>query len=259
MRCEKVLGHLSLFLDEMLEVELADGVSQHLRSCSDCSRELGRLKKLRNALTSLEPVEAPDYFYDLVNLKISRARQESWRKNLQSAFECWWSRVRTTEGMWYVTRLMGAMATIVFFIAISSAMNPIYLGLSGQLPGRGGVALIQPSQQLAKNLQKVFGSPLAAQKKPIRSSDPKINDQYLANLAQSVSRTAHDDTVSVVAVVDRLGAAKVQDVLEYPSDDSLLSDFTDMIMTAGWRPASQNGRAVDAWLVLTFSKIYVYN
>jgi hypothetical protein len=60
-------------------------------------------------------------------------------------------------------------------------------------------------------------------------------------------------------MVDSSGAATVQNILEYPADDSLLSDFTEMINSAGWRPASQNGRAVNSPLVLTFTKIYVYN
>jgi hypothetical protein len=47
--------------------------------------------------------------------------------------------------------------------------------------------------------------------------------------------------------------------LEYPVDDSLLSAFAEMIMSANWRPASRNGRAVDSHLVLTFSRIYVSN
>ncbi|MGD0309004.1 MAG: hypothetical protein ABSC02_06910, partial [Acidobacteriota bacterium] len=59
--------------------------------------------------------------------------------------------------------------------------------------------------------------------------------------------------------VDRSGAAKIQDILEYPVDESLLSAFAEMIMSANWRPASRNGRAVDSQLVLTFSRVYVSN
>jgi hypothetical protein len=32
-----------------------------------------------------------------------------------------------------------------------------------------------------------------------------------------------------------------------------------MINSAGWRPASQNGRAVDSRQIFIFSKIIVYN
>jgi hypothetical protein len=47
-------------------------------------------------------------------------------------------------------------------------------------------------------------------------------------------------------------------VLEYPADETLLSEFNRMITSARCRPARQNGRAVDSFLVLTFSKISVY-
>ncbi len=258
MRCEKVLGRLSWFADDMLEENLASEVSQHLRDCPRCDHEFTRLRKLQAALKGMEPVKAPDYLGDLVNLKIGRARSESWRKSLQSAMEYRWSRIKTTEGIWYLTRLMGVMATVVFFIAIYSAMNPLYLSLANEIPTRVAWPNTQASQRLALGLQKAFGMP-EAQKRPVRSSEARINDLYLDKLGRSASKTAHDDTVSAFTMVDRNGTAKVQDILEYPSDDSLLSDFTEMINSAVWRPASQNGRAVDSRQVVIFSKIYVYN
>jgi hypothetical protein len=256
MRCEKVLGHLSMFLDDMLDDQLANKVSTHLRDCPGCRQELSKLKNLQAEMRRLEPVQAPEYLQDLVAHQIQLARSQSWQSDLRSGLEYWWSRVRTTEGRWYLTRLSGAMVTVILFIAISAAMNPIYLGLDPSYYARGDS---QAPQLLAVNMQRVFGSPLEAQKRPIRSSEPKINDEYLANFAQRAARTANYDTVSVVTMIDRTGAARVQDVLEYPVDDSLLSDFTEMINSAGWRPASQNGHAVNSPLVLTFTKIYVYN
>ncbi len=258
MRCEKVLGRLSWFIDDMLEENLASEVSQHLKDCPCCDHEFTRLRKLQAVLKGMEPVKAPDYLGDLVNLKISRARSASWRTSLQSAMEYRWSRIKTTDGIWYLTRLMGAMATIVFFIAIYSAMNPLYLSLADEIPTRVDWPNTQPSQRLALGVQRALGMP-ESQKKPVRSSEAKINDLYLDKLGQSASKTAHDDTVSVLSMVDRNGSATVQGILEYPADDSLLSDFTEMINSAVWRPASQNGRAVDSRQVLIFSKIYVYN
>ena len=256
MTCEKVLGRLSLFLDDMLEEPHAAEVSLHLSACSGCNGELLRFKSLQDQLRALERVAAPEYLEDLVHRRIVSARTHSWRQNLRANLEYGWSRIRTTEGKWYAIRLMGALATVVFFIAISPAMNPIYQELGDTLAARGET---QAAQVLTANLQKLFGSPPHAQKNPIRSSEPKINDEYLANLAESASRIPQDDTVSVVFMVDSSGAAKVQDILEYPADDSLLSDLTEMINSAAWRPASQNGRAVNSPLVLTFTKIYVYN
>ena len=86
-----------------------------------------------------------------------------------------------------------------------------------------------------------------------------IHDLYLLNFGQSASRTSADDSFSVVTVIDRSGTVKISNVLEYPVDKSLLTDFNAMIMSARCRPASQNGRAVDSHLVMNFSKISVYD
>lgn len=258
MRCEKVLGQLSWFVDEVLEEDLAAEVALHLRGCENCRGELARLRNLVGALKGMQPVKGPDYLGDLVKARISQTGSISWRKSLRSALEYRWSRIKTTEGMWYLTRLVGAMTTVVLFVAVYSAMNPLYLGLADQIPTHVAWPNTQASQQLALNMQKAFGM-LGAHKTPVRSSEASLNDLYLDKLGQNLSRMAHDDTVSVYYMVDRNGTAKVQDILEYPVDDSLLSDFTEMINSAVWRPASQNGRAVDSRQVRIFSTICVYN
>ena len=261
MKCDRVLGNLSPFLDGMLEEDLTAGVEHHLAGCSDCSRELARLKQLRAQLLDLRPVATPDYLHHLVRLRIRNARENTVRQGLRAVLEYQWSRIRTTEGMWYLTRLAGAMATIILFVAIYSAMNPIYLGITGPLPDHEWMSPphFRPWQLGNAILGNLGMRPVEAHKMPVRSSDPKINDLYLVQLGESASRTGRDDTVSVVTMVDRSGTATKPEILEYPEDESLLSEFTDMIMSAGWRPASKNGRAIDSPLVFTFSKIYVFN
>jgi hypothetical protein len=162
--------------------------------------------------------------------------------------------------MWYLTRLSGVMATVVMFIAICASVSPMNLEFVDQLSARGAMSQTQRSQQLGIAVLGNLGiTSMQAQKIPISPSGPKINDLNMVNFGQSAPGTAQDDTVSVVAIVDRSGAAKIQDILEYPVDESLLSAFAEMIMSANWRPASRNGRAVDSQLVLTFSRVYVSN
>jgi hypothetical protein len=260
MRCEKVLGNLSLFLDGMLEDEPSARVVQHLRDCSECNREFARLRRLQDSLRKLQPVQTPAFLRDLVEIKIRAACRDSWRSVLRSAFEYRWSKIRTTEGMWYLTRLSGVMATVVMFIAICASVSPMNLEFVDQLSARGAMSQTQRSQQLGIAVLGNLGiTSMQAQKIPISPSGPKINDLNMVNFGQSAPGTAQDDTVSVVAIVDRSGAAKIQDILEYPVDESLLSAFAEMIMSANWRPASRNGRAVDSQLVLTFSRVYVSN
>jgi hypothetical protein len=187
---------------------------------------------------------------------MENARQDSWQTFLREALEYRWSRIRTTEGIWYLTRLLGTAATFVLFLAITSAINPIYIEIPAKNVDRGMPA--NARALLVQNVLKNLGlMPVEAQKRPISPIEPRINDLYLLNFGQNASRTVEDDSFSVAMVVDRSGAAKIQNVLEYPADSTLLSDFNDMISSARCRPAQQNGKAVESHLVLTFSKISV--
>ncbi len=253
MKCEKILPILSAYLDEVLEEEGSCRVADHLGGCTACRTEFERLRRLRQKLASLEKVEAPEYLHRLVHLRLEKARRETWRAMLRQALEYRWSIIRTTEGLWYVTRLLGSAATFVLFCAIVAAVQPIYV--DRQDADRSALR-----QQLPQMLMKNLGmSRMEAQRRPIPPSDPQINDLYLLNFSQNASHASHDDSISVVTKVDRMGVAQIQDVLEYSSDNALLSDFSDMIQSARFRPASHNGRAVDSHLVLTFSRISVYD
>ncbi len=257
MKCKVVSRHLSSYLDESIERDKLAQISQHLSDCRSCREEFERLARLRATLRSLDKVPTPLYLRHLVQLRLAGEEHNNWRTSLREAIEYRWSRIRTTDGIWYVTRLLGTLATFVLFFSIVAAVRPMYMDPSADR----GAASQALRQQLPLNVLKNLGlTPLEAQKKPISPSDPQINDLYLLNFGETASRMGkNDDTFAVVAVVDRSGAAKIQDVLEWPADSALLSDFNAMIRTARCRPASQNGRAVDSHLVMTFSKISVYD
>ncbi len=257
MNCERVLSRLSEFVDGVLGSEDAIQVSQHLSRCADCGRELKRLRVLREKLASLETVHAPEYLRHLVQLRLESDRQNTLRARLRDSLQYRGSVIRTTEGMWFLTRIAGTVMASVFFVMIVASMNPLYFDQSAE----SGPLPAAYRQQLPVSVLKNLGlTPVTAQKRPISSSEPMINDLYLLNFSeQSVSRDGKDDTVSVVTMVDRSGSAKIQNVLEYPSDQALLSSLNSMLTTARCRPASHNGRAVDSHLVLTFSKVSVYD
>jgi hypothetical protein len=255
MKCSYVLRQLSWFLDDVLERDEADNVSEHLEQCDRCHRELERLKRLRRKLASFERPEAPEYLRHLIQLRLG-TKQETWRDLLRDTVELRWSRIRTTESIWYLTRLLGTATTFLFFLAISASMSPIYLGFNQQQGPDRTSFLLTFKEQLFKNLGL---TQIEAPQKHSGHTEPRINDLYFLNFSENASRTGKDDTFSVLTVVDRSGAAKIQNVLEYPADQSLLADFNDMLTSARCRPAIQNGRAVDSRLVLSFSKISVYD
>jgi hypothetical protein len=255
LNCEQTRHQLSGFLDRVLETDQEVRVSQHLGKCVSCRQEFERLSTLRAKLRELRKPQAPDYLYHLVQLRLRNARQEAWRVRLRDELQYCWLKIRTTERLWYLTRVLGTAMTAVFF---SYALNPIYVDFRPLDSDR--LSLVQAyRQQLGISVLRNLGMnpPLEAQRRPIGPSKPRINDLYLLNFGQSVSQQGEDDTFSIVAVVDRSGSAKVQGVLEYPTDRSLLNDFNDMVSSARYRPALQNGHPVDSHLVMTFSKVFV--
>jgi len=253
MKCESVLNQLSSFMDEVLDQEKSDRIARHLDGCAGCHREFKRLAQLRRKLASLQRVEPPEYLRHLIELRLDAVLRETWRDRLKNAWEYRWSKIRTTEGMWYVTRLLGTATTFIFFLVISASMGPAYLDFSTQsLSERSGMY-----QVFGKQLLRNFGYATPSLK-PRATTEPKMNDLYFVNFGQSTSRAGKDDNFSVVMAVDPSGIAKIQSVLEYPSDTTLLADLSSMIKSARCRPAIQNGRAVESHMVLSFSSVSVY-
>jgi len=259
MKCYDVNRSLSPYLDEVLAGDAMVQVSAHLKECVSCCDELQRLNRLRTGLASLAKVPAPDYLRSLIEMRVVSIEQRGWGAWLREAWQYRWSRIRTTEKLWYLTRILGTAMTLFFFLVLSSAMSPIYIDLPEQISERGGTAQ-QIRQQLGMSVLKSLGlRSMEAQRRPISPSEAMISDLHLLNFGQSAGRAGSDDSFSVVTTVDRSGAAKIENVLEYPADSTLLYNFNSMLVSARCRPASQNGRAVNSHLVLTFSKISVYD
>ena len=256
MNCPRVLKQLSWFVDDVLDAPASDRISEHLNQCRNCRREFDRLLHLRSKLSSLSAPAPPEYLRHLLELRLREDAHDTWRERMRHAWEYRVSRIRTTEGIWYLTRLVGSAMTVLLFLAISASINPIYLALPQQeWPER--TAVVQNIRaQLLRNVGVVT---FDSRKKQSAPMEPGINPLYLLEFAESASRSSRDDTVAVAALVDKRGEAKIQNVLEYPVDKNLLSDFNNMLVSARYRPATQNGRAVESHLVLAFSKISVYD
>ncbi len=254
MRCERALAGLSVYLDGMLPGTAAAAIARHLEGCEGCKGELSRLQRLRRELGALERVQAPPILRNLVGAGI--AARESWTASLRRELEFRWSRIRSTERLWYAARLLGTACTFILFVAVFFAMNQIRIEALPQAAAAGGDLRLELGLNVLRNLGM---TPLEAQRKPIMLRDPQINVLYLLSFGESVSKSPVDDSFSVVTRVDRNGAAQIQGVLEYPRDRTLLSDFHAMISSARCRPASLNGRAVDSLMVFSFSKVSVYD
>src|SRR5512135_1158897 len=129
MECRKVISRLSLLLDDMLDREKSRETLRHLDECREGRREWDRLVVLQRKLRSLGRAPEPEYLQHLIMTRIEAERQSTWQARLQAALEYRWSRIRSTEGVWYLTRLAGTAATCLFFVLISTAMTPAYFNI----------------------------------------------------------------------------------------------------------------------------------
>jgi hypothetical protein len=259
MQCEKVLSLLSEYIDEALDADKVVQISQHFQQCSNCQVELKRISTLRNKLKLLGNIQAPPYLYNLIQHRLTDEKQDTWRISLRSALEYRWSRIRTTEALWYVTRALGTITACLFLFMITSAINPTYIKADSS-PWAGNIFNSAYQRDVGKGVIRNLGlASMDTIKRPGDRRDPMINNQYFVEFGQSASFNEQEDDFSVLAVVDRNGAAKIQDVIKYPEDKNLLNEFNNVITSARFHPAIENGRAVTKPIVMIFSKISVYD
>jgi Putative zinc-finger len=257
MLCRKVVPLLSEYFDDVLDADIAVQISQHLHHCFRCRKELKALSDVHGKLRSAEKIEAPEYLHHLVQHRVDAMQRDSWRKSLWNEWERRWSKIRTIEGIWYLTRAMGTVVASLFLFLITISISPYYINVNG--PVSEPSVLISPyGQEVMLNVLPRLGLlPVQTVQKTVSKSNPAINDQYLMNFGQSISEEGKDDSFSVVTEVDRSGSAKIKRVLEHPVDQNLLNNFIDVISSARFRPGSENGQAVPSYLVLIFSRVSV--
>jgi len=256
MLCKKVLPLLSEYFDEVLDADTAVQVSQHLDQCVRCRKELAGLSDLHGKLRSLNRVQAPEYLRRLVQHRLTNIHRDTWRSRLRDELEFRWSRIRTTEGIWYVTRALGIVMASVYFFLTASTISPLYLDVNAPMTEWGAPTY---SQKVGKNVLTKLGMIPPAQNPGTYKSDPAINNQSLSNFGQTISQAGDDYDFSVVTYVDPSGLAKIQSVLEYPNAESFLNNFNKVIASCRFAPARKNGEAVPSYMVLMFSKVSVYD
>jgi Putative zinc-finger len=263
MECKKVVPLLSEYIDGVLDAALTEEVSQHVHHCLQCRKELKSLSAVRARLGALNKVQAPAYFGDLVRFRLANARKNRWQVQLRDALELHWSRIRTTERIWYMTRAAGTIMTAVFFFLIPYSIDPLNIEVNASNSERTAYTMNE-KQLLSLNFGAKMGMlPEEAQRGiPVGRQSvvkPAINNQYLSNFGESISQDGEDYDFSVVTSVDRSGQAKARSVIEHPNAQNFLESFNKVISPAIFAPGRKNGKAVDSSMILIFSKISVYD
>lgn len=254
MLCEKVLPLLSEYFDEVLDADLSVQVSQHLGQCVRCRKEFDSFAALHTRLRSIKRVQAPEYLRSLMQHRLTR---EPWQELLKNELSRYWSIIRTTEAMWYTTRALGTVMAFLFFIMISSAITPYYIRADSPVNTTGWASL---RPEVGASVLKNLGIPQLPLKTAGRSDPASVNDQTLNKVGQSISETAADyERITVLIGVDRIGLGKLESVMDHPNADSFKSDLGRVVSSVRFAPGRRNGEAISSYVVLSFSKISVYD
>ncbi len=83
MDCSKVKKRLSAFLDNEVTTEEKSQISEHLKSCIHCTKELEALSQVSDFLDVMDKVEVSPYF--MVRLK-QRIRNENSKRIIRLPF-----------------------------------------------------------------------------------------------------------------------------------------------------------------------------
>lgn len=257
MFCDRVSKQLSGYFDGELDTSTHIKISRHLKQCARCWAELGALAILHDRLASVPRVQAPDYLYRLVRMRLEGGEHRPRADRLRDAWALQWSRFRTTGFLFYWTRALGTVMAAFFFCVISSGIDPFYG--TGSVSPVSGQAMIsrEYSEQVRSTIMKNFGRFPIEQYSNSHRHVPAINDQYFNLYWNSVPETTNEEDLAVVLTIEPSGTVKIENVLKYPEDRTLLHNLNDLCTSARGRPASMNGRSVSSPMVLNLNWITV--
>jgi hypothetical protein len=257
MLCSTVSKRLSEFFDGVLDEAMSVQVSQHLKHCENCRKELDALSNLHRKLNSLTRIPAPEYLQHLVQTRLLERKNNTWIRQIKDAFALYWSRIRTTGSQFYWTRVLGTVMTAFLFFAISSCFDPFHQRNITQADERSVINKEDSKRihnEVSKNLG-VFSVEMALYERQYRAA---LHPGYLIEFGKNVPSESSEDALTVVAEINTIGMAKIQNVIESPYDRDLLDRFGNMISLARFRPEVRGGQSVSSQMVLKYLYITVY-
>jgi len=266
MSCKKVSKLLSEFFDDVLDADMSARVSQHLKLCENCRKELESLSILHGRMSSMEKLQAPDYLYQLVQNRLTDKSKNSWRNQLKDTLAFRWSRIRTTEVQFYWTRMLGTlMATLCFCFVNISVIDPFHEGYNMQAAGRSTISNEYRQEFILTMLEmwEIGGRPPYEKIKKDDQIGPEMDIQSLTNIGklplESGSDVKENENFSILLSVDNKGKGKLDNVIEMPENRDLLPSLNNLIEGARYRPATMNGRSVSSLLFMIFNNTTVFS
>ncbi len=263
MTCEETQKNLTAYLDGRLMLPERATTDAHLASCPVCRGQLAQTRLLVRALARLERPALPSGLTARINdaLLIERAARAT-----QPPLPFHERIVR-----WLQPRVMpytvGALASLLLFIAVSSALRPQFLvlrELARAARASDDAAVLETSEP---GLIWIDGAGfdvtqpvLAASRKPFGVESPSLNPRgALAALVRTPGRGGDDDDDTViVANVFSNGSAALAEVVQPPRNPRMLGEVRDALRkTPAFVPAALDQRPQTMRVVLSLSRVSI--
>ena len=263
MTCEETQKNLTTYLDGQLTLPARAAADAHLESCPVCRGHLAQTRLLMRGLARLERPSLPTDLTARINdaLLIERAARAT-----QPPLPFHERIVR-----WLQPRVMpytvGALASLLLFIAVSSALRPQFLVLRELARAARASDDIVPDTSEPGILWidgagfDVTQPVLAASRKPFGVESPSLNPRgALAALVRTPVRGGDDDDddTVIVANVFSNGSAALAEVVQPPRNPRMLGEVQDALRkTPAFVPAALDQRPQTMRVVLSLSRVSV--
>jgi Putative zinc-finger len=244
MNCAETRKNLSAYLDGRLTGGMRAVVGAHLERCPVCRLQMAELRAVVRSLGQLERPQPPVAMAAAISdaLMIERAART------QRPPVPFLARVE----LWVRPRVMpytiGAFASIILFMAVTSALRP-HVGLLREL-----------ARANDEEVQRVVLVSIPGQPNDLKRLMPSLNPNgALAQLVRSPSAgVADDDDMAIVADVFSNGDASLAEVVQTPRNRHMLDEVAAALRkTPAFVPASLDQRPQTMRVVLSLSKVNV--
>ncbi|HEX8181287.1 MAG TPA: zf-HC2 domain-containing protein [Pyrinomonadaceae bacterium] len=246
MNCAETQKSFSAYLDGRLPGDVRALLSAHLEQCPLCRLQLAETRAIVRGLAQLERPQPPAALVAAISdtLMIERAARRQ-----QPQLSLWeivadWVRPRV------MPYTVGALTSILLFMAVSSALRP-HMGLLREL-ARANRA---DADEVRLAVLHVPGQPTDMQ-----ALMPSLNpDGALAKLVRTPSTgRADDDDMAIVADVFSNGDAALAEVVQTPRNRHMLYEVEAALrQTPAFLPAARDQRPQTMRVVLSISKVNV--
>ena len=225
MNCKNLQFDLPLYLDDVLSEDERVSIEKHLPTCPLCRQKLSEYIELRN---DLRMVSRPAIPANLLKSVRSAVANEINQPTIQIGTE---SQMSWSEKFshWVLPYSVGTVAASIFtfvmmsFILTGDTNNREYLTVNGKL-NQSSVLLAESSPE---RIRETITFPEEYENISITNYHPDVNPSgALMVLSNSIVRgNIKDEEVVIVADVFNNGLAKINEVVEPPSDDKVLNEL----------------------------------